>query len=69
MTIRVWNLDQGRRSMRAGMVLRIVGASAVPDADAIVHLRLGVFLRRLLPQLPETTPVPTCLMTYFFRPA
>jgi hypothetical protein len=42
MIIRVWNLDQGRRSIRAGMVLRIVGASAVLDADAIVYLRFGV---------------------------
>src|ERR1700753_191303 len=39
-TIFVWNLDQGSRSIRAGMTLRIVGPSARPDADAIVHLRL-----------------------------
>src|ERR1700742_361064 len=52
---RVWNLDHGRRSIRAGMVLRIVGASAVPDADAIVHLRLGVGSAPYLPRLSETT--------------
>jgi hypothetical protein len=47
MTIRVWNLDQGKRSIRAGMVLRIDGASAVSVADAIVYLRVGVFPERL----------------------
>jgi hypothetical protein len=47
MIIRLWNLDQGRRSIRAGMVLRITGASAVLVADAIVYLRLGVFPERL----------------------
>src|SRR5579875_3411501 len=67
-TIRVWNLDQGRRSIRAGMVLRIVGASAVPDADAIVHLRLGVLLRGFLPRLSGTTPVPTCSASLFSTP-
>jgi hypothetical protein len=47
MTIRVWNLDQGKRSIRAGMVLRIDGDSAVSVADAIVYLRVGVFPERL----------------------
>src|ERR1700753_4050713 len=48
-TSRVWNLDQGSRSILAGIDLRMPGRAAVPDADAIVHLRLGVFCAPIYP--------------------
>jgi hypothetical protein len=47
MTSLVWNLDQGNRSIRAGIRLRIYGLLAVPgDVVAITLLASSVSARK-----------------------